>query len=52
MFEQIKCTKQRIVFADDVWSIIEEVNKGQGAFDHIVLVQKLMSIEITSTSPS
>ncbi|OQE22425.1 hypothetical protein PENSTE_c010G09877 [Penicillium steckii] len=47
MFERIKYTKQRIVFADDVWSIIEEVNKDQGVYYHFDLVRKLMDAKIT-----
>lgn len=48
MFEKIKSTKQPIVFADDVWRNIEEINKDQGVYHHVDLVQKLMKIELTT----
>ena len=39
MFGKIKCMKQRIVFADDVCSIIEELNKDQVVYYHVDLVR-------------
>lgn len=47
MFEKIKSMKQSIVFADDAWRIIEEVNKDQGVYYHFDLVRKLMDAKIT-----
>lgn len=52
MFEKIKSMKQSIVFADDAWRIIEEVNKDQGVYHHADLVQQLMKVEMTRSSSS